>query len=56
MVSTDQKISYPLAGTCLKNWIPPNLNNAFHKPKETLESTSRKKGLELVPSQNNATF
>ena len=34
MVSTGQKISFPLAGTFLKNWIPPNFNNAFHKHEE----------------------
>ena len=34
MVSTGQKISFPLAGIFLKNWIPPNFNNAFHKHEE----------------------
>ena len=38
----------PLDGTFLKNWIPPNLNNAFHKQKD--------KALESVPSSNNVTF
>ena len=36
MVSTGQKISCPLVGIFLKNWIQKkfNFNNAFHKHEE----------------------